>query len=75
MKLKPLEARKVIKVLTKVGFVIVRKKGSHVILKHQDGRLIVVPDHKGEEISKGLLLKIIKDSKLSKDEFYKLAEK
>ena len=63
MKLKPLEARKVIKVLTKVGFVIVRKKGSHVILKHQDGRLIVVPDHKGEEISKGLLLKIIKDSK------------
>lgn len=75
MKLRPLEARKVIKVLTKVGFVIVRKKGSHVILKHQDGRLIVVPDHKGEEISKGLLLKIIKDSKLSKDEFYKLAEK
>ncbi|NPE08466.1 MAG: addiction module toxin, HicA family [Asgard group archaeon] len=75
MKLRPLAARKVIKVLTKVGFVIVRKKGSHVILKHQDGRLIVVPDHKGEEISKGLLLKIIKDSKLSKDEFYKLAEK
>lgn len=75
MKLRLLAARKVIKVLTKVGFVIVRKKGSHVILKHQDGRLIVVPDHKGEEISKGLLLKIIKDSKLSKDEFYKLAEK
>ncbi len=36
MKLKPLPANKVIKVLDKLGFKIVRKKGSHVILKHND---------------------------------------
>lgn len=74
MKFKPLTARKVIKALTKVGFSVVRRKGSHVILKHQDGRLIVVPEHKGEEISKGLLSKIIADAKLSREEFYKLVD-
>jgi len=74
MKLIPLPAKKVIKVLTKIGFAIVRKKGSHIILKHPDGRLIVVPNHKGEEIGKGLLSKIINDSKLSTEEFYKLVE-
>lgn len=75
MKLKPLTARKVIKVLTKIGFAVVRRKGSHVILKHGDGRLIVVPDHKGEQLGKGLLRKIINDSKLSQEEFYKLVDK
>lgn len=74
MKFKPLEARKVIKTLTKIGFAVVRRKGSHVILKHQDGRLIVVPEHKGEEIGEGLLKKIIADPKLTREEFYKLAE-
>ena len=74
MKLKPLTATKVIKTLVKIGFVVTRRKGSHVILKHPDGRLIVVPDHKGETLGKGLLLKIINDSKLSKEEFFKLAK-
>ena len=74
MKLKPLSARKVIKALTKIGFAVVRRKGSHVILKHEDGRLIVVPEHKGEQIGKGLLIKIINDSKLSREEFYKLVD-
>ena len=49
MKLKPLSANKVIKVLDKLGFKIIRKKGSHVILKHPDGRVIIVPVHKGEK--------------------------
>ncbi|MGC9781209.1 MAG: type II toxin-antitoxin system HicA family toxin [Candidatus Heimdallarchaeota archaeon] len=74
MKLRPLTAKKVIKTLTKIGFVITRRKGSHVILNHPDGRLIVVPEHKGEELGKGLLLKIINDSKLSKEEFFKLTK-
>ena len=74
MKLKPLAARKVIKALIKIGFMVTRRKDSHVILKHQDGGLIVVPEHKGEQINKGLLSKIINDSKLNRGEFYKLAD-
>jgi len=73
--LKPLSARKVIKVLSVLGFRVVRRRGSHVVLKHPDGRITVVPVHAGEKIGIGLLLKIIKDAKLSKEEFLKLLEK
>jgi len=73
--LRPLPARKVIKVLSVLGFKIVRKHGSHVVLKHTDGRITVVPVHAGEMIGIGLLLKIIKDAKLAREEFLKLLEK
>jgi len=43
-------------------------------LKHSDGRTTVVPVHKGEEIGRGLLKKIIKDVKLTREEFLKLLE-
>ncbi|MEM2999812.1 MAG: type II toxin-antitoxin system HicA family toxin [Candidatus Bathyarchaeia archaeon] len=72
MSLKPQPAKKVIKALSKIGFKIVRKHGSHVVLKHSDGRITVVPVHAGEEIGSGLLSKIIKDTGLSKEEFLKL---
>ena len=69
MSLKTQPPQKVIKALSKLGFKIVRKHGSHVVLKHPDGRLTVVPVHPGEEIGIGLLNKIIKDTGLSKEEF------
>jgi len=72
--LRPLSARKVIKVLVKLGFRTVRRRGSHVVLKHPDGRITVVPVHAGEKIGRGLLLKIIKDVKLTKEQFLKLLE-
>ena len=72
MSLKPQPAAKAIKVLSKLGFKIVRKHGSHVVLKHSDGRITVVPVHAGEEIGSGLLNKIIKDTGLSKEEFLRL---
>jgi predicted RNA binding protein YcfA (HicA-like mRNA interferase family) len=74
MSLKPQPANKIIKVLSKLGFKIVRKRGSHVVLKHPDGRLTVVPVHTGEDIGSGLLAKIIKDTGLSKEEFIKLLQ-
>jgi len=69
MSLKPQSPTKVIKALSKLGFKIVRKHGSHVVLKHQDGRITMVPVHPGEDIGTGLLNKIIKDTGLSKEDF------
>ena len=69
MSLKPQPPKKVIKALSKLGFKIVRRHGSHVVLKHPDGRLTVVPVHAGEDIGSGLLAKIIKDTGISKEEF------
>ena len=74
MSLRPLPADKVIKVLVKIGFKPVRQRGSHVILKRDDGRVTVIPVHRGEEIGRGLLSKIIKDAGLTKEEFLKLLE-
>jgi len=71
---RPPSARKVIKALSNLGFRIARKRGSHVVMKHLDGRITVIPVHAGERIGIGLLLKIIKDVKLSKEEFMKLLE-
>jgi predicted RNA binding protein YcfA (HicA-like mRNA interferase family) len=48
LSLRPISARKVIKALSKVGFSVVRRRGSHVVLKHEDGRVTVVPIHAGE---------------------------
>ena len=75
MNLRPIPARKVIKLLNKIGFEVVRQRGSHVILKHPDGRLTVVPVHSGEDIGRGLLSKIIRDIRMTREEFLKLLAK
>jgi predicted RNA binding protein YcfA (HicA-like mRNA interferase family) len=70
--LRPLPARKVIKILSRLGFKTVRQRGSHVILKHPDGRVTVIPIHSGEDIGRGLLSKIIKDAKITREQFLEL---
>jgi predicted RNA binding protein YcfA (HicA-like mRNA interferase family) len=58
--------------LAKSGFVVIRIKGSHHFLRHQDGRSTVVPVHAGEIIGPGLLHKILRDCKLNTDDLGKL---
>jgi predicted RNA binding protein YcfA (HicA-like mRNA interferase family) len=72
--MKPVPARKIIRALGKIGFLKVRQKGSHVMMRHSDGRMTVVPVHRGEDIGPGLLIEIIKDTKLSKAEFFELLD-
>ena len=74
MKLRPIDSEKLIRVLERIGFERVRQRGSHVFLKHPDGRTTVVPVHKGEDIGRGLLRKIMKDVKLTREEFLRLIE-
>jgi predicted RNA binding protein YcfA (HicA-like mRNA interferase family) len=71
-KLPSLTGKDVVSILKKVGFEIKRQRGSHVFLQHPDGRTTVVPIHSGEIIGPGLMLKILKDVNMTKEEFYKL---
>lgn len=71
-KLRPMRAREVCRKLKKLGFVMIRQKGSHTFWKHPDDRCTVVPIHKGEDISKGLLHIILNDIQISFDEFEKI---
>ncbi|HAV10410.1 MAG TPA: hypothetical protein DCX22_02190 [Dehalococcoidia bacterium] len=59
----------IIKALSKIGFQPVSQRGSHVKLRHVDGRTTIVPIHKGESIGKGLTAKILRDVDISKEEF------
>jgi predicted RNA binding protein YcfA (HicA-like mRNA interferase family) len=55
-------------VVAKIGFYTVRQRGSHVRMKHDDNRVVTIPIHSGKIVGKGLLLKILRDADLSKDE-------
>ncbi len=51
--------------LANAGFRMLRVKGSHHFLRHQDGRNTVVPSHSGEIIGPGLLHKILRDCQMT----------
>jgi predicted RNA binding protein YcfA (HicA-like mRNA interferase family) len=61
--------REVVEVLAKAGFQVARQKGSHLILI-KDEYVVPVPKHK--EIKKGLLMEIITEAGLTREEFLKL---
>jgi predicted RNA binding protein YcfA (HicA-like mRNA interferase family) len=66
-------AKDVVEALSKVGYGVVRQRGSHLRLKdpaNPSHKPITVPVHK--ELKPGLLRKIIKDTDLSVDEFIEL---
>lgn len=71
-KLKPAKSKEVIRVLKKKGFNLVRQSGSHAIFRHPDGRWTTVPIHKGKDVSKGIMYKILKDAGMTVQEFDKL---
>lgn len=71
-KLSPIRAKELINILEKQGFQVIHQKGSHVRLKHSDGRRTTIPMHSGEKVGVGLLRKILRDTNISRGEFEKL---
>jgi predicted RNA binding protein YcfA (HicA-like mRNA interferase family) len=74
-KQKPLSGHKIIKALTKAGFQVVGRKGSHVRLKKKtvhSVNIVIVPDH--PEIKKGTLKSILRQAGLSVEDLERLLE-
>ncbi len=67
-----LTGKEIIAALRSAGFEVVRIKGSHHFLQHPDGRVTVIPVHAGEIIGPGLMVKILLDCDLSREEFQQL---
>lgn len=65
------EGKELIEILKEFGFFVDRQRGSHVLLKHQDGRVTVVPLHAGDIIGPGLLAKILRDVELTREDLLK----
>ncbi|GAA3992499.1 type II toxin-antitoxin system HicA family toxin [Mucilaginibacter dorajii] len=74
-KLPVLSGKELVALLEKLGFSVIRIKGSHHRMKHNDGRVTTVPVHKNDSLPKGLLRKIIReDIIVSIEEFNKLVQ-
>ena len=69
-KLPRLSGRELIRILELFGFIQIRQKGSHIVLKKKiaDGSIgTVVPDHK--ELAEGTIRGILKQAQISIEEF------
>ena len=73
-KLARLTGLEIITALEKTGFKVLRVKGSHHFVVHSDGRRTVIPVHRGEIVGPGLMLKILHDCGLERDQFMKLVK-
>ena len=60
-----------VKALRRLGFDLIRIKGSHHFLRHPDGRCTVVPVHRGETIGRGLFAQILRDCETTREELEK----
>ena len=72
-KIPPVSGKTAVKALEKIGYCVVRQRGSHVRLHHENRWPITVPNHK--ILGKGLLRKILRDAELTSEEFLKLLKR
>ena len=69
MKVPLLTGRQVLAALTRLGFVEIHRKGSHVKMEHPDGRRVVFPFH--AEIDRYTLRGALQDADVDLTEFLK----
>ncbi|NJD68967.1 MAG: hypothetical protein C3F12_08275 [Candidatus Methylomirabilota bacterium] len=67
MKLPLLSGRQVLAALTRLGFVEIDRRGSHVKMEHPDGRRIVFPYH--PEVDRYTLRGALRDADIETREF------
>jgi predicted RNA binding protein YcfA (HicA-like mRNA interferase family) len=60
-----LKVKQLIRILEKDGWTEVRSKGGHRFFRHPSKKgFIIVPHHGNRDITKGLIIKILKDAGL-----------
>jgi len=67
----PYKAKEVLAKLLNAGFVEKRKAGSHIVLRHPDGRQTYVSMHT-KDVPTGTFRKILKQANLTEEDFKKL---
>jgi len=69
MKLPLVSGKQVLAALMRLGFVEIHRKGSHVKMKHVDGRVIVFPFH--DEVDRYTLKGSLRDAGIELEDFLK----
>ena len=67
----PFKSKDVLRRLQRAGFEVQRQSGSHVVLRHRDGRQTYVPMHT-RELPTGTFRAILKQAGLEEDDFRRL---
>ena len=67
MKLPLLSGKQVFAALARLGFVEVHRKGSHLKMKHPDGRIVVFPFH--DEVDRYTLRGALRDADIDLSAF------
>jgi predicted RNA binding protein YcfA (HicA-like mRNA interferase family) len=67
----PIKRRELVRSLKRAGFDEPRARGKHEIMKKGDDT-IIIPNPHGSDISKDLLLRILKQAGISREEWEKL---
>jgi predicted RNA binding protein YcfA (HicA-like mRNA interferase family) len=73
-KLPIVSAKEFEKLLLKLGFAVKRQKGSQVFYRHPDGRYTTLPHHPGRNLSRPLIRQILREIKLTTEEFSQLLD-
>ena len=71
-KIPPISPNKLVKILEKTGFKVIRQKGSHLIMMDNKKTRIVIPMHPGKDIKPGLIRAIIREAGISRENFLTL---
>ena len=72
-RLASISAKKLIKILVRLGFIEIRRKSSHRFFLNPTTKLTaVVPDHGAEDVGVGLLRSILRGIEVDVEEFEEL---
>jgi predicted RNA binding protein YcfA (HicA-like mRNA interferase family) len=74
-KLKLIDARRMEKLLLRLGFEKVRQKGSHAFYRHSDGRTTTLPHHKGRLLARPLIREILREIEITLEDYNSYLEK
>ena len=72
-KIPQISGKNLVKVLEKIGYFVVRQRGSHIRMHHENRWPITVPNHK--ILGTGLLRKILRDAELTTEDLLQLLKK
>lgn len=74
MKLVLIPGKKMCDILESLGFRKIHQVGSHIRYVHPDGRKTVVSVHGNENLGRGILREILKQTKISREEYERLRQ-